>query len=142
MSEINAAFGLLQLKYIDEVITRRQAIDTFYRTELTNIDGIKCLALLSETKYNYSYFPILIEKNYHLSRDELYQILKDKGIYARRYFYPLISDMTMYQHLPSAADFNLPIAKMISEKVLCLPIYPDLLIEHQENIVSIIKKGQ
>ena len=89
MSEINAALGLLQLKRIDDALLKRKAIDTFYREGLSEAKGIHCLADAGEQRANYSYFPILIQADYSLSRDELYQKLKDNNIYARRYFYPL-----------------------------------------------------
>lgn len=136
MNEIQAAFGLLQLKYIDQAIKRRRNIDTLYRDQLSSIPGLVVPVLLSLTNYNYSYFPILVEKEYPLSRDELNDFLREKGIYARRYFYPLISEFPMYRGLPSALNTNLPIAKSIAEKILCLPIYPALEDEQVLMIVS------
>ena len=64
--------------------------------------------------------------------------MRDNGIYARRYFYPLISDFPMYKGLPSAAQTNLPVAKKASDQVICLPIYPALDAEDQATIISII----
>ena len=97
MSEINAAFGLLQLKHMDEALAKRQSIDEAYRKGLKDVPGIRCLQSAGEEVANYSYFPILVEEDYPLSRDALYQKLKDNNIYARRYFYPLISDFPMYR---------------------------------------------
>jgi dTDP-4-amino-4,6-dideoxygalactose transaminase len=65
--------------------------------------------------------------------------LKADGILSRRYFYPLISDMSVYRGLPSSAAERLPIAKATADKVLCLPIYPDLTAEAQERIMSAIR---
>ena len=89
---------------------------------------------------NYSYFPILVQSDYPLGRDALYQKLKDNGIYARRYFYPLISDFPMYRGLPSAAQSNLPVARKAATEVICLPIYPDLDIAEQNIIISLIQE--
>ncbi|MGZ8546854.1 MAG: DegT/DnrJ/EryC1/StrS family aminotransferase, partial [Sulfuricurvum sp.] len=97
MSEINAAFGLLQLQHIDNAIKQRKEIDKMYRNALCDINGITLLHEKSEQASNYSYFPILIEDEFSLSRDELYQQLRDNNIFARRYFYPLISDFPMYR---------------------------------------------
>lgn len=138
MNEMQAAFGLLQLNYIDKVIDRRREIDAHYREQLSQIPGISFRPLPAETKNNYSYFPILIEDEFPLSRDELNDTLRQNGIYPRRYFYPLISEFPMYRGLPSAAKANLPSAKMLSERVLCLPIYPNLKDESVARIVSII----
>lgn len=138
MSEINAAFGLLQLKYIDEAIQKRKAIDARYRLGLAGVKGIRCLSGTREDVANYAYFPVLVQPDYSLSRDALYQKLKDNGIYARRYFYPLISDFPMYRGMPSGAHANLPVARRVASEVICLPIYPNLGILDQEMIISLI----
>lgn len=138
MSEVNAAFGLLQLKFVDAAIERRAKIDRHYRDALSKVKGIHCLKPAGEVRENHAYFPVLVEKTYPLTRDALYQRLKDSGIYARRYFYPLISDFPMYRGLPSAGQDNLPVASDAAAKVLCLPIYPDLADEELERIVTII----
>jgi len=126
MSELNAAMGLLQLKYIDRIMARRETIDANYRLLLKDVKGIRCLGDMSGGKANYSYFPILVEPDYPISRDSLYERLKANNIFCRRYFYPLISDFPMYRGLPSAHKENLPIAVDVASKVLCLPIYPGL----------------
>ena len=139
MSEFNAALGLLQLKYIDEAIAKRKIIDTYYRSELSNVSGIQCVPHDTDAQLNYSYFPVLIKSTYHLSRDELYQKLKENGVNARRYFYPLISDFPMYKGLNSASPDNLPVAALIANEVICLSMYPDLTINQIDLIVGIIK---
>jgi dTDP-4-amino-4,6-dideoxygalactose transaminase len=138
MSEFNAALGLLQLKGIDEALQKRQVIDARYRAALGGIKGIHCLTAMGKEVGNYAYFPILVQPNYPFSRDALYQKLKDNGIYARRYFYPLISDFPMYRGLPSAAPSNLPVARKAAEQVICLPIYPALSNEQVDFIISLI----
>lgn len=139
MSEINAAFGLLQLQHIDQAIASRRKIDLAYRELLKDIKGISCVGDAGKAVVNYSYFPILVGSDYPLSRDELYQELKENNVFARRYFYPLISDFPMYRGMPSAHKDNLPIACRVAEKVLCLPIYPTLTQVEQEKIVGIIR---
>lgn len=126
MSEFNAALGLLQLKYIDRALARRQEIDAAYRERLRGVKGIHCLGDAGEKVANHAYFPILVDSRYPISRDELYQRLKDNGIHPRRYFYPLISEFSMYRGLPSAHRDHLPVATAAAQAVLCLPIYPDL----------------
>jgi len=73
MSEFNAALGLLQLKYIGHVFARRKEIDALYRERLNCVEGIRCLQDAGEEVANYSYFPVLVEESYPLSRDDLYQ---------------------------------------------------------------------
>lgn len=138
MSEINAAFGLLQLKHIQAALARRKEIDRAYREGLKDIKGIVCLNGDSYEATNWSYFPILVEKDYPLSRDGLYQKLKEHGIYGRRYFYPLISEFPMYRGLPSAHRDNLAVANEISLKVLCLPMYPALSDTDVSRVISLI----
>jgi dTDP-4-amino-4,6-dideoxygalactose transaminase len=136
MSEINAAFGMLQLKHISQALARRHEIDTMYREAFRGMNGIHCLQQSGQTAASYSYFPILVDENYPISRDSLYQKLKTAGIISRRYFYPLISDFPMYRGLPSARPENLPVATDAASKVLCLPIYPALRKEDQRRVID------
>jgi dTDP-4-amino-4,6-dideoxygalactose transaminase len=141
MSEVNAAFGMLQLKHLEDAISRRRAIDLLYRETLANVPGIHCLNDSGEKVANYSYFPVLVGPEFRISRDELYQQLKDNGIFARRYFYPLISDFPMYRSMPSAHRDNLPVATVAAQQVLCLPIYPDLSMDEIQRVVDYIIGG-
>jgi len=141
MSEINAAFGLLQLNYVTENIKRRKAINDNYIQKLNDVRGVFCPMKDIDYSSNYSYFPIMIGEDYGKTRDELYQYLKDNLVYARRYFYPLITDFPMYRGLPSASIENLPVAKSASNRVLCLPIYPALTNSEQDKIVDLIAGG-
>jgi dTDP-4-amino-4,6-dideoxygalactose transaminase len=141
MNEMQAALGLLQLRHVDSVIERRGQIDRHYREGLQEVPGISLLAEPIETERNYPYFPIFVEPDYPLSRDELYEAFKAEGIFGRRYFYPLISSMPMYRGMPSAAVENLPQANKIAAKVLCLPIFPDLDIERADSIIAFIKEA-
>lgn len=138
MSEINAAFGMLQLKGIDAALQKRAEVAALYRKGLAGVSGIQCLSATIEKVDNYAYFPILVQSDYASSRDALYEKLRDHGIYARRYFYPLISDFPMYRGLQSAAHANLPVAKKRAEQVICLPIYPELTPEQVAQIVGLI----
>jgi dTDP-4-amino-4,6-dideoxygalactose transaminase len=138
MSEFNAALGLLQLKYVDQAIAQRKEIDAMYRERLKDVNGIRCLNDAGEKTANYSYFPVLVEGNYPISRDDLNDKLKESGIHPRRYFYPLISDYPMYRGLSSASKENLPVATVAAKQILCLPIYPDLDLSVIDEISSFI----
>ncbi len=138
MNEVQAAFGLLQLKYVDSAISRRQEIDAHYREALADITGINVPPHPSSKRHNYSYFPILVEPDYPLSRNGLYDLLKTNDIFARRYFYPLISEFPMYRSMPSAAKSNLSVAHQVASEVICLPIYPDLSITEVDRIIELI----
>ena len=140
MSEINAAFGLLQLKSIDKTYLSRKLIDNFYRKQLEGVKGIGCLIGPDGSIANYGYFPILVGEDYKLSRDELYHKMRDHNIFARRYFYPLISDFPMYKDYPSAKHSNLPNSIMAANQVLCLPIYEGLSQKDQQKVIDLVIK--
>lgn len=138
MSEFNAALGLLQLEHVDAAIARRGEIDARYSERLASVEGIRCLANAGETRANFAYFPVLVEPPYPMNRDGLYDHLKEHGVHARRYFYPLISDFPMYRGLSTAHRSNLPVASDAAAKILCLPIYPALNDADVERICDII----
>lgn len=141
MSELNSAIGLLQLKYIEQVINKRKKVDEHYRHLLGDLDAIDCIEHSSETIANYAYFPIIVHPEYPMTRDELFECLREHQIFARRYFYPLISDFSMYRGLQSAKGDNLTVARQTADKVICLPIYPDIEKEVVEKICRIIKEA-
>lgn len=139
MNEVQAAYGLLQLKYVDGFIERRKEITEQYRTLLNDIPGIRFLDDMADVKHGYSYLPILVdEAKYGMSRDNLYEKLKEHNIFSRRYFYPLISDFEPYRELSSAKAENLPVAIKVAKQILCLPIYPALRKDEIGGIISII----
>lgn len=140
MSEVNAAFGLLQLKGIDKALEQRKWVDKQYRSNLAGVKGIECLADAGQVSGNYAYFPILVNPEYPTSRDSLFEKLRTNGIYARRYFYPLITDFPMYRSLPSAAKANLPVANRAASEVICLPIYPGISFDQIQRITQIISE--
>jgi dTDP-4-amino-4,6-dideoxygalactose transaminase len=139
MSEFNAALGLLQLKHFEKAVARRKEIDSTYRELLRGINGIRCMQIGADTVSNYAYFPVLVEAAYPLNREALYDKLRDSKIFARRYFYPLISEFPMYRGLPSAARENLPVATATASKILCLPIYPQLSNEEIHRVAASLR---
>ncbi len=142
MNEVQAAYGLLQLKYVDGEIAKRREVAETYRRELAGIPGLRLLHDLPQVVHNYSYFPVFVdEAAFGLSRDALYERLKAHGIFGRRYFYPLISSFPMYEHLPSAAPGNLPVANAIANQVLCLPIYAELGAESARRIAETVAQA-
>lgn len=127
MDEVRAAYGLLNLKQVDAAIASRKATAFKYRELLKDVPGIRMLHDIEGVQHNYAYFPIFVnEKEYGMSRDALYEKLKEHNIYGRRYFYPLISTFSAYKGLESARSENLPIAHKLADQVLCLPMYAGL----------------
>ncbi len=139
MSEVNAAFGLLQLHHIRASLARRRQVDATYREALRGTPGIRLLQGTDELELNHSYFPVLVEENFPISRDALYEKLRCHGIFARRYFYPLIANFPMYRHMASAQAENLQQANAAANKVLCLPIYSALSLADVTRIVNIVR---
>ena len=94
-----------------------------------------------QARANHAYFPILVDAEFPLDRDGLYHLMRRRGIHVRRYFYPLISDFPMYRGLASADPALLPVAREAAQKVLCLPIYPDLDDEGVEAVCAVIQEA-
>jgi dTDP-4-amino-4,6-dideoxygalactose transaminase len=141
LNEVQAAYGLLQLKYVDGFISKRKVITELYKNLLKDVHGLHFLSDMENVTQGFPYFPILIdEAKFGMSRDALYAKLKENNIFARRYFYPLISNFEPYRELSSAAPENLPVATKIAEQVLCLPIYVNLSFEEVNLIVKYIKR--
>lgn len=139
MNELQAAYGLLSLKHVDQAIKRRKKIAQLYQEKLKNIEGIHFIQDIEGIKHNYAYFPILVEKErYGIDRDLLYEKLKKFNIHGRRYFYPLISDFPPYCELSSAQPSNLPVATKIAQEILCLPIHPYLKEDDILRVIEII----
>ncbi|MBG0751938.1 hypothetical protein Q7O_001384 [Pectobacterium carotovorum subsp. carotovorum PCCS1] len=140
MNEVQAAYGLLQLKYIDKALLERRNIYDKYKDAFISLSGVRFLLVPDGLEWNYSYFPIFIQSMPPNFREHLYNELKAEGILSRRYFYPLISSFPMYRGLPSAQAGMLPMANDIAESVLCLPIYPGLSLEEQNRVIWVVKK--
>ena len=141
MDEIRAAYGLLNLRQVDDAIEKRHQVAIRYREALRDVEGITFWDDMPGVKHNYSYFPIFVDaKAFGMSRDELYFKMREQGVLGRRYFYPLISEFTTYRGLPSAAKENLPNAHRMADSVICLPMHHQLSEEDVERILSIIVK--
>lgn len=139
MNEFCAALGLLQLEHFETVRAELARIDRLYRALLGGVQGIGLLTAPAGVEPNYSYFPALVGPDFRMGRDALYAELKAHGIHARRYFYPLLSNLPMYRDYPSAAPGNLPVANRAAEQILCLPIYAGLDEATQCRIAAIVR---
>lgn len=137
MNEFQAAMGICNLRHVDSEILKRKVVVERYRARLENIEGIKLSSIQEGVKSNYSYFPVIFD-NYKYTRDEIFNKLGEENIIARKYFYPLINDYECYRDEYSSKDT--PIAKYISDRVLCLPLYADLELEVVDKICDIILK--
>ncbi len=136
MDEVRAAYGLLNLKQVDDAIEKRHQVAIKYREALRDIPGIRFFDDMPGVRHNYSYFPIFIDaEKYGKTRDELYFMMKESNVLGRRYFYPLISTFSTYRGFPSAAKENLPTAWKVAESVICLPMHHSL---QEDDIIRIL----
>lgn len=152
MDEIRAAYGLLNLKYVDSAIARRKEVAKIYVEALQDVKGISLYQPIANSllpiannkeQYclNYSYFPIFVNADeYSMSRDELYEKMKANNVLGRRYFYPLISTFSPYCAYPSALSDNLPVATRWADAVICLPMHHDLSEEYVNRVINSIRK--
>lgn len=124
MDEIRCAYGMLNLKQVDAAIEARHQVAIRYRKALRDVEGITFFDDMPGVRHNYSYFPIFVNaEKYGMTRDELYFKLRERGIWSRRYFYPLISSFSTYRERPSANKDNLPKAHKMADTVICLPMH-------------------
>ena len=141
MDEVRAAYGLLNLKQVDDAIEARHKVANAYREALKDVVGIRFFEDMVGVRHNYSYFPIFVDaEQYGMTRDALYEKLKSQGILGRRYFYPLISTFEPYREYPTAAEANLPVATKVADQVLCLPMHHALSDDDIKRILECIIK--
>jgi len=135
MNEFQAAMGICNLRHVDEEIKKRKAVVERYREKLNGVDGIKIAKPQDGVKSNYAYFPVVFD-GYKANRDEIYAVLADKNIFARKYFYPLTNTFECYR---DRFDVNqTSVAKYIAKRVLTLPLYADLAMEDVDKICKTI----
>lgn len=141
MDEIRSAYGLLNLKQVDKAIEARRHAAVKYREALKDVEGITYFNDMPGVQHNYSYFPIFVDaKKYGMTRDELYFKMRERKVWGRRYFYPLISDFSTYRGLESAAPDNLPNAHKMADTVICLPMHHLLSDEDVQRVIECIIK--
>lgn len=139
LNEIQAAMGLLVLDKLDLERERRAYIRKLYEEFLKNVPGITIVENIGASMLSQQYFVIRIHPDeFGASRDDVYCVLKDHNVHARKYFYPLCSNFPCYAHLPSAAPQRLPVANKVAEQVLSLPFYGDLRVDQVSEICEII----
>lgn len=139
MDEMRSAYGLINLRQVDDAIEARRQVAVRYREALRDVEGITFFDDMPGVRHNYSYFPIFVDaEKYGMTRDELYFKMREQHVLGRRYFYPLISTFTTYRGFPSAAPENLPQAHKMAESVICLPMHHALAEEDVRRILNCI----
>lgn len=135
MNEFQAAMGICNLKYVDGEIRKRKAVAEHYRERLSQVEGIRLSEVNPRVVYNYAYMPVLFD-GYRKNRDEIYELLAEQNIFARKYFYPCINAFDCYKDRFDEDDT--PVAQRISHQVLTLPLYADLALETVDRICDLI----
>lgn len=137
MNEFAAIMGLCNLKHIDEAIEARKERYEYYIEMLKDVKGIRFFDRDTDATNNYAYFPILIEKEYGKSRDELYDYLKENNVYCRKYFYPITADQACFKN--KYKNMDLINARKTSNQVISLALYENISFVEIEKVVSILK---
>ena len=142
MNEMQALMGILLLKRVDEMLEKRRAINNQYRQRLGCIPGIRLAKPpIESVRYNYAYVPVEVdEREFGLTRDQLYVKLHEYNVLARRYFYPIIPDFACYRGMFGAVE--LPVARRVASRVITLPIYNDLALDDVDRICDMIEHFQ
>ncbi len=130
MNEFQAAMGLCILEDIEEIKEKRKILFDNYKSKLERI--VEFQKLHDNIILNYAYFPIILKNENELMK--LQNALNKKDIYPRRYFYPSLDSLDYIE-----PKQNMPVARRISKKILCLPLYPELSQMEQDNIIKLIK---
>lgn len=138
LNEIQASIGLLNLDIFENEVKKRLKVKNTYIENLNDIEGIKIPKIPKNTTDSAQYFPIIFENEFNVSRDDVYDMLKEYNVFARKYFYPICSDFKPYRSLKSSSKDNLKVADDIKNKVLCLPYYGDLELADVYKICEII----
>ncbi len=137
MNEFQAAMGICNLRHIDGEIAKRKIIVERYRERLSGVDGIKLSKKQENVEPNYAYFPVAFD-GYQYTRNEIFKMLAENGIGARKYFYPLTNSFECYRNYPTAGTEKTPIAQHMALRVLTLPLYADLEIKDIDRICDVI----
>ena len=137
MNEFQASMGICNLRHIDEELAKRKRAVDHYRSRLSGVDGIKICPEQDGVVSNYAYFPVVFD-GYKYTRDDVFSMLREKDIIARKYFYPLTNAFACYKNFPNAGEDKTPVAKHIAYRVLTLPLYADLTNEEIDQICDII----
>ena len=137
MNEFQAAMGICNLRHLDREIEKRKRVVERYWERLDGIEGIRLCKPQKDVEPNYAYFPVVFD-GYKCTRDEIFAVLQESGINARKYFYPITNSVEAYATLPSAGAEKTPVAEFLADRVLTLPLYADLSLEDVDCICEIV----
>ena len=128
MNEFQAAMGICNLRHLEREIEKRKLVSERYKYRLKDVNGIKLCSSQKDVESNYAYMPVVFD-GYDATRDQVFDALKSHEILARKYFYPLTNGIEAYEGLSTAGVEKTPVAAILADRVLTLPLYADLSIE-------------
>ena len=137
MNEFAAAMGICNLRRLGASMQSRKAVFERYYQRLSNIPGIVLCAPQANVSPNYAFLPVRFEEEkFGRSRDDVFEALKQQDVFARKYFYPAVNEMSCYASLGQSD--STPIAHKVSAQVLTLPLYEGLSLDDVDMICDII----
>lgn len=136
LDEFRAAMGICNLRRIEECISKRGAVAARYNERLGNVSGIRLCQPQQDVETNYAYYPVYFdEKLFGKTRDIVFEELRTRNIFARKYFYPAVNELSCYKGL---YESNTPVAHDAALHILTLPMYEELALEDVDRICDII----
>ena len=141
MNEFAACMGLCNLRHADSEIGKRKKVNDLYRERLKDVKGVRLIGEREDVKANYAYFPVFIDKeDYGMDRDRLFTVLAENGIGARKYFYPMITELECYRDSYDSSET--PIAGRAAGQVMTIPMYSALTEDAVDKITGIIRNRE
>lgn len=131
MNEFQAAMGIAVLEEIDQIYVARESIWHEYDNKLA--PSLRRQSCINKYTPNHSYFPIILKDSAQVLT--IQSALAKIGVDARRYFFPPLNRLEIFND-----QSETPIADYISNRVLCLPIYPGLDRNTQLQIIKTLNK--
>ena len=139
LNELQAALGLANLELVDAEFRVQTELANIYASRLKELPELT-FATEPRPGANYHGFVVRIDRDSaRVSRDDIYEGLKDFNVFTRRYFHKLCSEFPFFRHLPSSRAENLPVAHRVADEVLCLPLYGALGADGINRICDMIK---
>jgi len=137
MSTITAALGLSQINKIETLIKKRREIAHYYNNSFKNLPII-CPHPKKENRCVYQRYSILLKDN--ISRDNLRLKLNNQNVPCINGYFPIhLFSYFKNQYGYKKGDF--PVTEDISNRMLILPLHPELNIEQRDFIISVVKES-
>ena len=139
MNEFQAAMGLCNLRHVDDEIAARRHVHDRYMDRLDGVRGLRLPPVQPGVKGNYAYFPVVFAGG-RAVRDAVCEALDREGVYARKYFYPLVTDFECYRGRAGFDTSRVPVARRVSDGVVTLPLYPALTDAQVDLICRVVRE--